>query len=109
LSGNEGIVERVYRVILDRKARPSDDSYVCQLLEKGEDKILQKLGEEAVEVILAAKSGDDGALVYELADLTFHALVLLGAKGIAPERVAQELERRFGTSGVAEKSSRSGQ
>lgn len=102
------ILDRVYAVILDRKANPRPDSYVCRLLDKGEDKILQKVGEEAVETILAAKSGDEDALVYELADLAFHCLVLLGARGIPPDRVARELERRFGTSGVAEKASREG-
>ncbi|MDF1555598.1 MAG: phosphoribosyl-ATP diphosphatase [Deferrisomatales bacterium] len=102
------IIERVYQVILQRKANPSPDSYVCKLLEKGEDKILQKVGEEAVEVLLAGKGSDDDALVYELADLMFHALVLLGSRGIPPARVTAELERRFGTSGVAEKASRKG-
>jgi phosphoribosyl-ATP pyrophosphohydrolase len=100
------IVSRIYAVILDRKANPTPDSYVCKLLAKGEDKILQKVGEEAVEVLLAAKSGRDEALVYELADLAFHALVLMGAKGVPPERVAAELERRFGTSGIEEKAAR---
>ena len=100
------IIDRVYQVILDRKANPNPDSYVCKLLEKGEDKILQKVGEEAVEVLLAGKGGDDDALVYELADLVFHCLVLLGARGIDPGRIASELERRFGTSGIAEKASR---
>jgi len=102
------IIERVYQVILERKANPSPDSYVCRLLGKGEDKILQKVGEEAVEVLLAGKGGDDDALVYELADLMFHALVLMGSREIPPGRVAAELERRFGTSGVAEKASREG-
>ncbi len=102
------IIERVYQIILARKADPSPDSYVCKLLEKGEDKILQKVGEEAVEVLLAGKGSDDDALVYELADLMFHALVLLGSRDIPPARVAAELERRFGTSGVAEKASRKG-
>ena len=106
MGSESSIFDRVYGVILDRKAHPRTDSYVCRLLEKGEDKILQKLGEEAVETILAAKSGDAEALVYELADLAFHALVLLGKKGISPERVARELERRFGLSGIAEKRSR---
>ena len=100
------IIERVYQVILERKADPSPDSYVCKLLDKGEDKILQKVGEEAVEVLLAGKGSDDDALVYELADLVFHSLVLLGARGLSPDRVAAELERRFGTSGIAEKASR---
>lgn len=102
------IIERIYQVILERKAKPSPDSYVCRLLGKGEDKILQKVGEEAVEVLLAGKGKDDEALVYELADLVFHALVLMGSRNIPPERVAAELERRFGTSGVAEKASRKG-
>ena len=100
------ILSRLYAVVLDRKANPSADSYVCKLLAKGEDKILQKLGEEAVESILAAKSGNDDALVYELADLAFHTLVLLGARGIPPERIGRELERRFGTSGIEEKAAR---
>ncbi|GAB4260517.1 MULTISPECIES: phosphoribosyl-ATP pyrophosphatase [Deferrisoma] len=100
------ILRRVYEVILDRKANPRPDSYVCRLLEKGEDKILQKVGEEAVEVLLAAKAADDDALVYELADLAFHCLVLLGHRGIDPARVGAELERRFGTSGLAEKAAR---
>ncbi len=102
------ILGRLYAVVLDRKANPRADSYVSTLLAKGEDRVLQKVGEEAVETVLAAKSGDDDRLVSELADLAFHALVLLGARGIPPERVAQELERRFGTSGLAEKASRRG-
>ena len=101
-----GILDRLYAVVLDRKANPSPDSYVCRLLERGEDKILQKVGEEAVEVVLAAKSGADEALVSELADLAFHCLVLLGSRDIPPAAVARELERRFGTSGIAEKASR---
>ncbi len=100
------IIDRVYQVILDRRANPRPDSYVCRLLEKGPDKILQKVGEEAVEVVLAGKNPDDDALVRELADLVFHCLVLMGSRGIPPEAVARELERRFGTSGLAEKASR---
>ncbi len=100
------IIERVYQVILERKASPRADSYVCRLLERGEDKILQKIGEEAVEVVLAGKGRDDDALVSELADLVFHGLVLLASRGLAPEQVGAELERRFGTSGIAEKASR---
>ena len=102
------IIERIYQVILERKADPSPDSYVCRLLQKGEDAILQKVGEEAVEVLLAGKGSDDDALVYELADLLFHSLVLLGSRDISPSRVPTELERRFGTSGVAEKANRKG-
>ena len=100
------ITARLYEVVLDRKENPSPDSYVCRLLDKGEDKILQKVGEEAVETILAAKAGDEAALVHEIADLWFHLIVLLGSRGISPEKVAGELERRFGTSGLEEKRSR---
>lgn len=100
------VVDRLYAVIQERQANPVPDSYVCRLLEKGEDKILQKVGEEAIEVILAAKGGDDAALVRELADLVFHALVLLGSRGVPPQAVAEELHRRFGTSGLAEKAAR---
>jgi len=103
---DRNIFDRLYQIVLERKAHPREDSYVCRLLQKGEDKILQKVGEEAVEAILAAKSGDADALVYELADLAFHAIVLLGDRGIPPERVARELDRRFGHSGIAEKLSR---
>jgi phosphoribosyl-ATP pyrophosphohydrolase len=100
------IIDRLYAVVLDRKEHPTEGSYVCRLLERGEDRILQKVGEEAVEALLAAKSGNDDALVGELADLTFHALVLLGARNIPPERIAAELERRFGKSGIEEKRAR---
>ncbi len=100
------VIGAVYGVILDRKENPRDDSYVCRLFAKGEDKILQKIGEESVEVILASKSGDEEALIKELADLAFHSLVLLGHKNIPPQRVADELSRRFGTSGIEEKNSR---
>jgi phosphoribosyl-ATP pyrophosphohydrolase len=99
-------LDRVYQVILERKENPREDSYVCKLFSRGEDKILQKVGEEAVETILAAKSGKEEDLVYELADLWFHTLVLLGSRDIAPEKIYEELERRFGTSGLAEKASR---
>jgi phosphoribosyl-ATP pyrophosphohydrolase len=78
------IVSRLYSVVLDRKASPSPDSYVCRLLANGEDRILQKLGEEAVEAILAAKSGSDEALVCELADLTFHASSSSAPAGFPP-------------------------
>ncbi|TAL17118.1 phosphoribosyl-ATP diphosphatase [bacterium] len=100
------VIDAIYGIIEERKANPKENSYVCKLLEKGEDKILQKVGEEAVEVILAAKSGDEKALVCEMADLVFHCLVLLGSRGISPEEVEAELHRRFGISGIEEKNSR---
>lgn len=105
---NEGdILQAVYQVILDRKANPTDSSYTASLMRGGIDKILKKIGEEATEVIIAAKGGVQDEVVYESADLVFHLLVLLGHQNIPPEAVYNELRRRFGTSGIAEKSSRS--
>jgi phosphoribosyl-AMP cyclohydrolase / phosphoribosyl-ATP pyrophosphohydrolase len=91
-----GILLEVYGVIQDRKARPPEGSYVASLFSKGSDQILKKIAEEAAEVLLAAKAGDRRQLVYEMADLWFHALVLLVERDIRPEEIAQELGRRFG-------------
>ncbi len=104
-NGND-ILQAVYQVILDRKANPSDSSYTASLMRGGIDKILKKVGEEATEVVIAAKGGVRDEIVYETADLVFHLLVLLGHQNIPPEAVYDELRRRFGTSGIAEKASR---
>lgn len=101
------ILQAVYQVILDRKANPTDSSYTASLMRGGIDNILKKIGEEATEVVIAAKGGVQDEVVYESADLVFHLLVLLGHQNIPPEAVYNELRRRFGTSGIAEKSSRS--
>ena len=98
MSDIANIVAQLNATIRDRVDNPQPDSYVGKLVEKGEDKMLQKVGEEAVETILAAKSGDEQALVYEAADLWFHLMVVFAARGIEPDRIWQELERRFGTS-----------
>lgn len=103
---NSDILQDVYRVILDRKASGADDSYTASLMAKGIDKILKKLGEEATELVIAAKGGDRDETVYEAADLFFHTLVLLGYRDIPLDAVYDELRRRFGTSGIAEKQSR---
>jgi len=100
------ILEDVYRVILDRKANPSAKSYTAALMSKGLDSILKKIGEEATELVIAAKGGEREQVVYETADLFFHVLVLLGKQGIDPEDVFTELRRRFGISGIEEKNSR---
>lgn len=81
-------------------------SYVARLNAAGIGKIAQKLGEEATETVIAALSQGDDALVGEAADLIFHLMVLLGAKGIALDAVLSELDRREGTSGIDEKASR---
>ncbi|HSB79561.1 MAG TPA: bifunctional phosphoribosyl-AMP cyclohydrolase/phosphoribosyl-ATP diphosphatase HisIE [Candidatus Methylomirabilis sp.] len=91
-----GILLDVYGVIQDRKAHPSKESYVATLFAKGSDQILKKVAEESAEVLLAAKAGDRKPIVYEMADLWFHTLVLLAERGIRPEEIAQELGRRFG-------------
>jgi len=106
MNQNVHILEAVYQVILDRKANPSDNSYTASLMQKGIDKILKKLGEEATEVVIAAKGGVREEIVYEVADLFFHTLVLLGQQDIPLEEVNAELRRRFGTSGIEEKASR---
>ncbi|EDZ66209.1 phosphoribosyl-ATP pyrophosphohydrolase [Nitrosococcus oceani AFC27] len=79
---------------------------MAHLYQAGQDKILKKLGEEAIETILAAKSRESDAIIYETADLWFHSLVMLAESGLRPEQVLSELERRFGLSGLEEKANR---
>ncbi|MBI5482970.1 MAG: phosphoribosyl-ATP diphosphatase [Deltaproteobacteria bacterium] len=100
------ILDAVYQVILDRKANPGEASYTSSLMQKGIDKILKKIGEEATEVVIAAKGGTRDEIVYETTDLVFHLLVMLGYHDIPPSAVYDELQRRFGVSGLAEKASR---
>jgi phosphoribosyl-ATP pyrophosphohydrolase len=100
------ILEKIYNVILERKANPRDNSYTASLMAKGLDKILKKLGEEATETIIAGKGGKREEIVYESADLIFHLLVLLGYYDVPPEEIYSELRRRFGISGIEEKQSR---
>jgi len=107
MNNNDDILQAVYQVILDRKNCPAESSYTSSLMHKGIDKILKKIGEEATEVVIAAKGGKRDEIVYETADLVFHLLVMLGFHDIPPDEVYNELRRRFGTSGIAEKASRS--
>ena len=106
----DDILRRVAQVIDSRKNAEPDTSYVASLHHKGLNKILEKVGEEAVETILAAKdaasSGDASDVIYETADLWFHTLVMLSALNLEPQAVLDELERRFGLSGHAEKAAR---
>ncbi|MFQ5800985.1 MAG: phosphoribosyl-ATP diphosphatase [Candidatus Hydrothermarchaeales archaeon] len=90
------ILEELYEIILERKNNPREGSYVSSLMHGGEEKILEKVEEEAGEVIEAAKTGSRDELVHEVADLLFHTLVLLGYKGIAPVEIQDELKRRRG-------------
>lgn len=89
------ILQRVYEIINDRKVNPKEGSYVNYLQQKGIDKICKKVGEEASEVIIAAKNADRAELIYETADLWFHTLVLLSESGVTPNEIFDELEKRF--------------
>lgn len=100
------ILDEVYQVVQQRKANPEESSYTASLMRKGLDTVLKKIGEEATELVIAGKVGGDEEIVYETADLFFHALVLLGYHDIPLEKVYDELRRRFGTSGIEEKKSR---
>ena len=99
-------LEKLAAVIDARKAADPGSSYVAGLFDKGMNSILKKIGEEAAETIVAAKETDDAQLVHETADLWFHTLVMLAARGLGPGAVLAELERRFGTSGIEEKAAR---
>jgi len=99
-------LSRLEQTIVERLGASPDASYVAQLHTRGIKVIARKLGEEATEAVVAALSGTDEELVGESADVLFHLLVLLAEKQIPLERVLAELERREGTSGLAEKASR---
>ena len=88
------ILDELYQLVLDRKTRPRSGSYTAQLFEKGLAEISKKVGEESVEVIVAALGQSDERLVSETADLLYHALVLLAARGVAWRQVQVELEKR---------------
>jgi phosphoribosyl-ATP pyrophosphohydrolase/phosphoribosyl-AMP cyclohydrolase len=90
------VLPHLEAVIQDRKTHPRPDSYTCQLLDAGQPRILKKVGEEAIEILVAAQSEGDERLVSELADLTYHILVLLAARGLSWADVEAELARRFG-------------
>ncbi len=101
-------LERLAAVLEARKAADPAGSYVAKLYAKGLDAILKKIGEEATETVMAAKDGDPDRIVCETADLWFHTLVLLAHQGLGPAAVLAELERRFGLSGLEEKTARGG-
>lgn len=95
-----GMLERIYRIIIDRKAHPQSDSYVTTLLTGGQDRILKKVVEEAGEVMLGSKNDQREEVIYEVADLLFHTLVVLGYHGISLQDIYQELASRHGKSGL---------
>lgn len=100
------ILSQIQTVIDSRKGQNPEESYVAQLFAKGEDKILKKVIEEAGEVLMASKDGGGEHLVYEAADLWFHTMVLLSHHGLGAGDVLNELARRQGLSGLAEKAAR---
>ena len=100
------ILVRLMAVLESRKGAEPESSYVASLYDRGLDTILKKIGEESAETIIAAKSGDKQQIVYETADLWFHCLVLLAQQNLTAQQVLDELERRFGLSGIDEKASR---
>ncbi len=106
MSEHDDILLAIYRIIQERKANPPEKSYTVSLMAKGIDAVLKKVGEEATELVIAGKGGKREEIVYETADLLFHALVLLGYYDIVPEEVYRELRRRFGVSGIDEKEAR---
>ena len=99
-------LKQLDEVLQQRKQQDPSSSYVASLYHKGLDTILKKIGEEATETVIAAKSDDKQQVIYETADLWFHTLVLLAQQGLSSDDVLQELNRRFGLSGLDEKANR---
>ena len=100
------ILDRLAEALEARKQVSPDSSYVAGLYAKGTDAILKKIGEEATETVMAAKDDQAEKIIYEVADLWFHTLVLLAHKGLKPGDVLNELARREGLSGLMEKANR---
>jgi phosphoribosyl-ATP pyrophosphohydrolase len=100
------VLSELAQTLESRKNADPDSSYVASLYDKGLDEILKKIGEEATEVVIAAKSGEKTAIIHEMADLWFHTLVMLAQQGLGPDDILSELGRRFGLSGLEEKASR---
>jgi phosphoribosyl-ATP pyrophosphohydrolase/phosphoribosyl-AMP cyclohydrolase len=101
-----GVIDTLYHTICERKNADPTSSWTAKLFSKGDNTILKKVVEESGEFCFAYKDNDEGEMVYEAADLTYHMLVALAAKNISPDRIKQELARRFDMSGIAEKNSR---
>jgi len=104
-SGND-VLSRLAATLDERRGADPASSYAASLFDRGPDTILKKIGEEAVELILAGTGDDDAHLVAEAADVWFHMLVLLSYRGLGPDDILSELARREGVSGHAEKASR---
>ncbi|SEQ26597.1 phosphoribosyl-ATP pyrophosphatase [Solimonas aquatica] len=106
MSAPQDVLLKLCETLEARKGADAKTSYVASLYAKGVDGIAKKIGEEAAETIIAAKNDDDQALIRELADLWFHSLVLMAHRGLTLQQLGEELARRSGTSGHAEKAAR---
>jgi phosphoribosyl-ATP pyrophosphohydrolase len=106
MDAERDILARIAATVAARRDADPSASYVASLFAKGDDAILKKIGEEATETVMAAKDGNASRITAEVADLWFHCLVLLVRHGLTPGDVLAELARREGTSGHAEKASR---
>ncbi len=102
----QDVLSEVHQTLLARLEADPSSSYVASLYSKGLDSILKKIGEEATETVMAAKDGNPDKVVYEVADLWFHTMVLLAQQGLEPQHIIDELARRMGVSGHEEKASR---
>jgi phosphoribosyl-ATP pyrophosphohydrolase len=101
-AASHDVLARLAEVIESRRGGDPDKSYVARLFGKGTDAILKKVGEEAVEVVMAGKDGQPQQIVYEMADLWFHSMIALAQFGLKPADVVAELARREGLSGLEE-------
>ena len=101
-----GVIDTLYHTIQERKNADPSSSWTAKLFAKGENTILKKVSEESGEFTFAFKDNDETEMIYEAADLTYHMLVALAYKNISPDRIKQELARRFDMSGIAEKNAR---
>ena len=101
-----GVIDTLYHTIQERKHADPKTSWTAKLFAKGDNTILKKVVEESGEFCFAYKDNDESEMVYEAADLTYHMLVALARKNVSPDRIKQELARRFNMSGIAEKNSR---
>ena len=106
MSNSEDIFTRLSATLASRKGADPTTSYTAKLFAKGPDAILKKIGEESAELIMASKDGKVEEIIYEASDVVFHVLALLAFHGLSVDDVRQELERREGVSGIAEKNSR---
>lgn len=101
-----GVIDTLYHTICEKRNDDPKTSYTAKLLQGKENSLLKKIVEESGEFTFAIKDNDEEEIIYEAADITYHVLVALASKNISPDRVKQELARRFGMSGIEEKNSR---